>query len=360
MMSLPPTASTTANSSVANSAASSPALVASGGATTVASEIASELMASSISEDSMQDFAMEQEELLQWMEEWKKLAPGMRQHRAARKKQRMIFDCIRMEKNDRLMEGPTFFSPTSATATPAVLPFTLPDLTSPSGGNGSSTEIADFVDFDRVTIVSPEGKIIVRDLTFHIPKGASLFITGPNASGKSSIFRVLSDLWPIYSGNLSKPSMIDMVYVPQKPYLVVGTLRDQIIYPDTHDEMKKLKVTDRDLSHLMEIVDPANIITSSWSFDEVKDWLITFSGGQKQRVSLARVMYHRPQIALLDECTSAVSSDVEGKMYEACKNLGINLFTISHRIHLRKYHDYQLTLDGEGGWKFDKITKEFE
>ena len=90
---------------------------------------------------------------------------------------------------------------------------------------------------------------------------------------------------------------------------------------------------------------------------EVKDWLSTFSGGQKQRVAMARVFYHRPLYAVLDECTSAVSLEVEGKIYETCSKLGITLFTVSHKPYLRKYHDYELNLDGRGGWSWTKIDK---
>lgn len=90
----------------------------------------------------------------------------------------------------------------------------------------------------------------------------------------------------------------------------------------------------------------------------MKDWLNTFSGGQKQRVAMARVFYHRPLYAVLDECTSAVSLEVEGKIYETCSKLGITLFTVSHKPYLRQYHDYELNLDGRGGWSWTKIDKE--
>lgn len=83
----------------------------------------------------------------------------------------------------------------------------------------------------------------------------------------------------------------------------------------------------------------------------MRDWAGTLSGGQKQRVGMARLFYHTPRYAVLDECTSAVSGEVEARIYLACRALGISLFTVSHKLELmRRFHDFQLNLDGRGGW----------
>jgi ABC-type uncharacterized transport system fused permease/ATPase subunit len=144
----------------------------------------------------------------------------------------------------------------------------------------------------------------------------------------------------------------DLVFVPQRPYLVMGTLRDQIIYPHSVQQMKELGVTDDDLTRLLDVVDPARSIVNEWKYDDIRNWSIALSGGQKQRVAMARVFYHRPKYAILDECTSAVSSEVEGKIYATCRLLRITLFTVSHRAQLQQYHEYQLRLNGHGGWLY--------
>lgn len=111
--------------------------------------------------------------------------------------------------------------------------------------------------------------------------------------GKSSLFRVIGELWPLHCGVLQKPAKEDILFIPQKPYLVLGTLRDQIIYPHERADMERLGVTDDDLARLLAIVDPARNITTEWQWDTVKDWFHALSGGQKQRVAMARLFYHR-------------------------------------------------------------------
>jgi len=182
-------------------------------------------------------------------------------------------------------------------------------------------------------------------------------VTGPNGSGKSSLFRILGELWPLYNGTIVKPEPQKILFVPQKPYLVQGTLRDQIIYPHTAEKMEELDIKDEDLAKLLTIVDPSKSIISQYKWNEERDWFNIFSGGQKQRLAIARLFYHRPLFALLDECTSAVNDDIETKVYETCKQLGITVFTVSHRPSLKRFHDYILRFDGKGKWEWMEVDK---
>ncbi|KAG0167523.1 hypothetical protein DFQ30_005984 [Apophysomyces sp. BC1015] len=227
-------------------------------------------------------------------------------------------------------------------------------------GNIVQSENIEFID---VPIVSPNGDVLVPKLTFHVKPGMHLLIVGPNGCGKSSLFRILGGLWPVYGGTLHKPSHRDIFYIPQRPYLLLGTLRDQILYPDTIEDMHKRKVTDDDLLEILKVVQIEHIVEREGGWDSEKEWMLALSGGDKQRkvlsgerqIAMARLFYHSPRYAILDECTSAVSMDIEKIMYTHATELGISLLTVSHRPSLWKYHNFILQYDGQGGYVFTKL-----
>jgi ABC-type uncharacterized transport system fused permease/ATPase subunit len=114
----------------------------------------------------------------------------------------------------------------------------------------------------------------------------------------------------VYGGVVSKPDAKSVFYIPQRPYLTLGTLRDQIIYPDTHKNMIDKGTTDEELIAILKIVQISGIVKREGGFDVEKDWKDVLAGGDKQRIAMARLFYHRPQFAILDECTSSVSLEV--------------------------------------------------
>lgn len=214
------------------------------------------------------------------------------------------------------------------------------------------------IEFDHVPITTPNGDVLVPQMSFKVESGMNCLITGPNGCGKSSLFRILGGLWPLFGGRLIKPTARNMFYVPQKPYLPLGTLRDQVIYPDGQAELLMRGMTDGDLADLLGQVNLAYLIEREGGWDSVRDWADVLSGGEKQRVAMARLFYHRPQFAILDECTSAVSIDVEGKMYRYARELGITLFTVSHRPSLFVHHEYLLRFDGHGNYEFGPLNQQ--
>lgn len=191
------------------------------------------------------------------------------------------------------------------------------------------------------------GELLVQDLDIRINKGEHLLISGSNGTGKSAVARVLAGLWPVFRGLVSKPLPQDISFLPQRPYLSTGTLREQIIYPYSEADMLDMGKTDADLLEILEQVKLEYIPAREGGWNTRKQWKDVFSGGEKQRVMFARILFKEPLFAVIDEGTSAVSSDVEGLLYETCQKREITLITISHRPSLLRYHKAQLKL-GEG------------
>jgi ATP-binding cassette subfamily D (ALD) long-chain fatty acid import protein len=224
-------------------------------------------------------------------------------------------------------------------------------------GRGELIE-SENIEFVDVPIVSPNGDVLVRKLSFNVKPGGHLLIVGPNGCGKSSLFRILGGLWPVYGGIVRKPPFSDIFYIPQRPYLSRGSLRQQIIYPDGVREMRDKGVTDDDLFRILGIVEIESIVDRDGGWDAEQEWRDVLSGGLQQRVAMARLFYHAPKYAILDECTSSVTLEIERVMYETAKSLGITLMTVSHRRSLWKYHENILQFDGQGHYIFTKLDAE--
>ncbi|KAK4704990.1 hypothetical protein P7C70_g1219, partial [Phenoliferia sp. Uapishka_3] len=218
------------------------------------------------------------------------------------------------------------------------------------------------VEFDKVPIVAPApgmergGEELVKSLNVKVLPGEHLMISGPNGSGKTSVARVLAGLWPVFEGIVKRPRDADIFFLPQRPYLSAGSLRDQIIYPHAYPDYAASGKTEADLLDILKHVHLAYLPDREGGLDTRKEWKDVLSGGEKQRMGIARLFYHLPKFGVLDECTSAVSTDVEGSMYQHAKDLGITLITISHRPSLFKYHHHLLRLSGHDGiWETSQI-----
>ncbi|XP_008807661.1 ABC transporter D family member 1-like isoform X2 [Phoenix dactylifera] len=234
------------------------------------------------------------------------------------------------------------------------------DLSSIQGGSsirnsssGNYISEASYIEFSDVKVVTPKGNVLVDNLSLKVESGSNLLITGPNGSGKSSLFRVLGGLWPLIAGHIVKPGFgsdlnKEIFYVPQRPYTAVGTLRDQLIYPLTADHESE-PLTHDGMVELLKNVD-LEYLLERYPLDKVINWGDELSLGEQQRLGMARLFYHKPKFAILDECTSAVTTDMEERFCAKVREMGTSCITISHRPALVAFHDIVLSLDGEGGW----------
>lgn len=182
--------------------------------------------------------------------------------------------------------------------------------------------------FEDVPIISPNGDVLVDKMNITIKPGLNCIISGPNGCGKSSLFRILGQLWPLFGGKVYRPNINKLFYIPQRPYLPNGTLLDQVIYP--HITLKD-GITSDDIIKLLRDVQLGALSIKDDGLNTKCDWKEVLSGGEKQRIAMARLFYHKPEFAILDECTSTINLDVEHLLYTKARDLNITLFTISHR-----------------------------
>jgi len=217
----------------------------------------------------------------------------------------------------------------------------------------------DEVRFENVDVITPTGNVLVRELSFTVKRESNLLLTGANGAGKSSIFRCLGGLWHVSTGRITKPGVShsglhnEIFYLPQKPYNVIGTLRDQIVYPYSEDQVS---LNNEQIGELLEMVSLSYL--NDKDACKIINWEDRLSLGEQQRLAMARLFYHSPRFAILDECTSAVNKEMEELLYMECRRLKIAYITICHRPALKRFHDHSLHLLGNSQYVSSSIPHE--
>jgi len=182
----------------------------------------------------------------------------------------------------------------------------------------------------------PDGKPLIARVNLSLRRGDHLLLGGASGSGKSTLFRAIAGIWPFGRGEIRQAKKARVLFLPQRPYLPIGTLRRVVAYPAPPDGLD-----DAALREALEVVGLAKLTDR---LDEAGHWALQLSPGEQQRIAFARALIQKPEWLFLDEATSAVDELTEERLYRLVRErlAGTTVFSVGHRATLRPFHDRQL------------------
>ncbi|MGF1515924.1 MAG: ABC transporter ATP-binding protein/permease [Elainellaceae cyanobacterium] len=205
----------------------------------------------------------------------------------------------------------------------------------------------DRIALQDLTLQTPNyQRTLIEGLSLTLDHGASLLVTGPSGCGKSSLLRAIAGLWSSGKGVIVHPPIEEVLFLPQRPYMVPGSLRDQICYPQPHCEL-----SEDQLSNILAQVNLPDLAQRFNGFDAEETWSEVLSQGEQQRMSFARILSNQPKYVILDEATSALDSNNEAHLYQDLCASGITVLSVGHNESLTRYHNAILALNEKQGWQ---------
>lgn len=204
------------------------------------------------------------------------------------------------------------------------------------------------VSVEQMQVNLPDDTVLLQDISFTLQPGRNVLIKGVSGSGKSTLLRALAGIWPFVTGKINLPKMEELMFIPQKPYIPLGSLREALLYPG------KKPLSDEELLYLLDLCQIGYLRDK---LDLVADWSHVLSVGEQQRLAFVRAHIQEPKWLFLDEATSALDEDTEAAMYAllAERLTQTTLVSIGHRSTLNKYHELMLVIDKQT--KSVRLTK---
>jgi len=203
----------------------------------------------------------------------------------------------------------------------------------------------------NLSLKTPDGvRTIFDNLSLRVSPGQGLLVMGVSGCGKSSLLRAIAGLWYTGMGEISRPNLKEILFLPQRPYMTIGSLREQLIYPQIECNIDNTK-----LYQVLKKVNLENLVERFGGLDIEKDWSNVLSLGEQQRLAFARLLVNSPNYAILDEATSALDLSNEHNLYHHLQQTQTTFISVGHRPSLINYHDHILQLGIEDhSWQIKK------
>jgi len=205
---------------------------------------------------------------------------------------------------------------------------------------------------ENLTLQTPNyQRTLVQNLTVEVPENGGLLIMGSSGCGKSSLLRAIAGLWESGSGKIIRPSLSEILFLPQRPYMILGSLREELIYPQTESNL-----SNEELANILEQVNLPHLIERFGNLNVEMNWGDVLSLGEQQRVAFARILVNQPRYVVLDEATSALDVENEESLYEKLQTVAVTYVSVGHRPTLQKYHQIVLQLAEDQSWQVNPIN----